>query len=587
MKLEQTTKITPKPPRSSTTASGSSMFTSSGSSQDRNPAQPTVAQAVVKLLQELGVNSAFGVSGGGIGPMWATLEYSLIKVLHFRHEAGAAFAAVESYFATNRPTVVFTTTGPGITNALTGLLAAKGDGAKVIFLSASTSAVSRGRAACQETSTYNMPSSGLFTSGTIFDFATTVESSEQLPEVARRLAMGLARPGGFVAHVSIPTAIQTSLLDAPLAPVKFFGSVPTAGEDAIAECLKLLARKPFAIWVGFGARNAAEPIKQLAERTGAAVMCSPRAKGIFPETHPQYLGVTGFSGHETVLKYMETQRPDYILVLGTRLGEPTSFWSPAMLPNQAFIHVDIDPDVPGTAYPSANTFAIHSEIEVFVNNLLKHLPPRLSTPLLPDSPTPLLPCSSPVRPEFLMNAIQKAIVEGSEAIVMAEAGNSFAWATHFLKFDRPYRYRISTGVGAMGHAATGVVGAALGWHDKAVAIVGDGAMLMNSEINTAVKYEAPAVWIVLNDARYNMCDQGMNLQGLTGVDAHIPPADFVKIAQGMGADGVRVERESDLEVALSKAIAATVPFVVDVIIDPTCPSPIAGRVKSLMKQGAK
>lgn len=598
MKLEKTTKITPKLQISAETSSGSSIFAPSQSSQDHNPTQPTVAQALVKLLEEFGVKSAFGVSGGGIGPMWATLEHSLIKVLHFRHEAGAAFAAVESYFAINRPTVVFTTTGPGITNALTGLLAARGDGAKVIFLSASTSAVSRGRAACQETSTYNMPSSGLFTSGPLFHFATTVESSEQLPEVSRRLALGLAQPGGFVAHVSIPTAIQTSLLHAPLAPVKFSRSLPTAGEDAIAECIRLLSQKPFAIWVGFGARDAATEIKQLAERTGAAVMCSPRAKGIFPESHPQYLGVTGFSGHETVLNYMESQRPDYILVLGTRLGEPTSFWSPAMLPNQAFIHVDIDPEVPGTAYPAANTFAIHSEIKVFVKNLLRYFPSSGRKPLAPNpckgvashpSGTRTAPTSpsSLIRPEILMDAIQKIIVEGSDAIVMAEAGNSFAWATHHLKFDQSYRYRISTGVGAMGHAATGVVGAALGWHDKAVAIAGDGAMLMNSEINTAVKYEAPVVWIVLNDARYNMCEQGMNLQGLKGVDAQIPPADFVKIAQGMGAEGIRVEKESDLEAALAKAMAATMPFVVDVIIDPTRPSPIAGRVKSLMKQGAK
>ncbi|AFZ33839.1 Acetolactate synthase [Stanieria cyanosphaera PCC 7437] len=592
MKLQQKTT---KPLISTETSSGSSIFAPSQSSQDTNPTQPTVTQALVELLEEFGVKSAFGVSGGGIGPMWATLEHSLIKVLHFRHEAGAAFAAVESYFATNRPTVVFTTTGPGITNALTGLLAARGDGAKVIFLSASTSAVSRGRAACQETSTYNMPSSGLFTSGPLFHYATTVESSEQLPEVALRLALGLAQPEGFVAHVSIPTAIQTSLLNAPLAPVKFSRSLPTAGEDAIAECIRLLSQKPFAIWVGFGARNAATEIKQLAERTGAAVMCSPRAKGIFPESHPQYLGVTGFSGHETVLNYMESQRPDYILVLGTRLGEPTSFWSPAMLPNQGFIHVDIDPEVPGTAYPTANTFAIHSEIKVFVKNLLRYFPSTSCKGNSRIAPTtrqssygqiPFAPTSL-VRPEILMDAIQKVIVEGSDAIVMAEAGNSFAWATHHLKFDQPYRYRISTGVGAMGHAATGVVGAALGWHDKAIAIAGDGAMLMNSEINTAVKYEAPAVWIVLNDARYNMCDQGMNLQGLKGIDAHIPPADFVKIAQGMGADGIRVEKESDLEAALAKAMAATIPFVVDVIIDPTFPSPIAGRVKSLMKQGAK
>ena len=592
MTLEQKNSAILKLELSAETPSSSSIFAPSVSSLDNNSPHPTVAQALVKFLEEFGINSAFGVSGGGIGPMWATLEQSLLKVLHFRHETGAAFAAIESYFANNCPTVVFTTTGPGITNALTGLLAARGDGAKVILLSASTSAVGHGRSACQETSPYSMPSGGLFTSGTIFHYATTIESGEQLPEVFRRLALGLAKPEGFVAHISIPTAIQTSLLNAPITPVTFSRSLPAAGANAISECIKLLSQKPFAIWVGFGARDASTEILQLAERTGAAVMCSPRGKGIFPESHPQYLGVTGFSGHETVHKYMESQRPDYILVLGTRLGEPTSFWSQAMLPNRAFIHVDIDPEVPGTAYPSANTFAIHAEIKDFVQNLVKDFP-RVSyqgdSQIIPISPVPNLPTffSSPVRPEILMDTIQKIIIDDSDAIVMAEAGNSFAWTTHFLRFDRPYRYRISTGVGAMGHASTGVVGAALGCRNKAVAIVGDGAMLMNSEINSAVKYKAAAVWIILNDACYNMCAQGMNLLGLEGVDSAIPPADFVKIAQGMGADGIRVEKESDLEVALQKAIVATTPFVVDVIIDSTCLSPIAGRAKSLMKQGAK
>jgi acetolactate synthase-1/2/3 large subunit len=373
--------------------------------------------------------------------------------------------------------------------------------------------------------------------------------------------------------------------------VNFSRTLPTASEEAIAECVRLLSEGPFAIWVGFGARGAAQEIRELAERTGAAVMCSPRAKGIFPEDHPQYLGVTGFSGHESVLAYMQEQRPLRVLVLGTRLGEPTSFWSPAMVPARGFLHVDIDPEVPGVAYPLAETFAIHSEVKVFLKSLLKQFPERRSgTAILSlphPCPVPIKPRKdAPVRPDVLMDTIQRVIVEGSDAVVMAEAGNSFAWATHLLRFADPNRYRISTGVGAMGHAVTGVVGAALARNGKAVAIVGDGAMLMNSEVSTAAKFQIPAVWIVLNDARYNMCAQGMSLQGFKGVDTDIPPADFAMIAYGMGANGIRVERESDVQVALEKAMASTVPFVIDVVIDPTQPAPIGGRVKSLMKQGA-
>ena len=579
------------------TSPGSSIFSPSQSSGSTipnfsNPESMTVAESLVQILAKLGVNHAFGVSGGGIGPLWANLTQSPLQVVHFRHETGAAFAAIESYFASDRPVVVFTTTGPGITNALTGLLAARGEGAKVILLSASTSVANRGRWACQETSPYTMPQEGIFTSSSLFHFATVLESGEQLPEIARRLALGLSQPGGFVAHISIPTAVQTSPALVSLPPLNFSRTLATVSQDAIDLCTELLTRDSFAIWLGFGARHAAVPIRQLAEKTGAAVMCSPRAKGIFPEAHPQFIGVTGFAGHSSVLEYMEQHTPQRILVLGTRLGEPTSFWNPAMIPPRGFIHVDLDPEVPGVAYPSVETHAIQSEIGDFVTILLQNLAQDLvkgsSTPF-PRPQLVVAPSSTTdsVRPAVLMEAIQQQIVRDSDALIMADAGNSFAWATHLLRFQRSNRYRISTGVGAMGHAATGIVGAAVGSNRKAVAIVGDGSMLMNCEISTAVKLRVPTVWIVLNDGRYNMCAQGAAMQGFSGVDTEIPPADFVQIARGMGAEGICVRQESELAGAIEKAMSSPLPFVVDIKIDPTQRAPIGGRISSLKAQGAE
>src|SRR5580692_10749116 len=125
----------------------------------------TVADALVEALAGLGVTSAFGVSGGAIVPLWAELEQSSISVLHFRHESGAAFAAMESYFASGRPSVVFTTTGPGITNAYTGLYAARWEGAKLVFLSPASVSAMRGRWAFQETSPQTFASSDLFAQG--------------------------------------------------------------------------------------------------------------------------------------------------------------------------------------------------------------------------------------------------------------------------------------------------------------------------------------------------------------------------------------------------------------------------------------
>ena len=549
----------------------------------------SVAEAVVKILEDMGVQYAFGVSGGAIAPVWAALHQSSIQVLHFRHEAGAAFAATEAYFASDRPVVVFATTGPGITNALTGLFAARWEGAKVILVSASTSAPQRGRWAFQETSTYTMPSAGIFTSGPIFHYATTLECSDELPEISRRLALGLGQPGGFVAHLSIPTNIQTSSPETSLPQVTLQNAVATASEEIIAECVRLLCEGPFAIWVGFGARGAAAEIRQLAERTGAAVMSSPRGKGIFPEDHPLFVGVTGFAGHNSVLTYIQEYCPLRTLVLGTRLGEFTSFWDPTMIPKRGFLHVDIDPDVPGSAYPFVETFAIHAEVGLFVKDLLKHFPENTDYSNAVTLPRPerdlTKPCADRVlRPNVLMDAIQQVIIEGSDAVVMTESGNSFAWGIHLLRFAKPGRFRVSTGFGSMGHFVTGVVGAALARNGKAVAIVGDGAMLMNSEISTAVQHQIPAVWIVLNDSCYNMCDQGTTMQGFQGMNVNIPQTDFVKIAQGMGADGTRVERELDIQAALEKALVSTNPFVVDVIIDPSWKAPIANRINNLISQ---
>ncbi|MBE9205167.1 scytonemin biosynthesis protein ScyA [Nostoc sp. LEGE 06077] len=557
---------------------------------DRHP-HLTVAEAIAQMLVNLGICSAFGIAGGAMASLWNALSNSQMQVLNFRHEAGAAFAATEAYFASDRPTVIFTTAGPGITNALTGLFAARGEGAKVILLSACTSAPQRGRWAIQETSSYTLPSGGIFTSGALFNYAITVESAAQLPQIFRKLALGLAQPGGFVAHVSIPTAVQTSLVEGiswPQLDVDAYRI--TAQTEKVAKSAELLFSEPFAIWVGFGARDAADEIYALAERTGAAVMCSPRGKGIFPEDHPQFVGVTGLGGDASVITYMEKHRPARTLVLGTRLGEPTSFWSPTMVPAKGFVHVDIDPEVPGVAYPHAHTFSIQSDIQAYLQELLEHLPEvPFPTDLLPNPQPEVIEAApaSPVRPEVLMTAIQKIVVEGSDAVVLAECGNSFTWSTHCLRFTEPHRYRVSTGVGAMGHAATGVVGAAQARKSKAVAIVGDGAMLMNNEISTAVKYKIPAVWIVLNDARYNMCHQGMKILGLKGADAEIPATDFAMIANGMGAEGVQVTRESDLEAALQQAIASEVPFVVDVVIDADRPAPSGGRNKSLAAQGVK
>ncbi len=558
----------------------------------------TVAEAIAEGLRELGAVHACGVSGGAQALLWAALSKRL-DVLHFRHESGAAFAATEAHFTSGRPAVVFATTGPGITNALTGVLAARTEGAKVVLVTAYGSAPHRGRGGIQETSSYTMPSSGLFEAGAWFDDAVVVETPDQLPQIMRRLSAGLRRPGGYVAHLSVPNAVQGAVLAQPM-PRLAQSAADGAGDPsvrpapnraAVARCAEMLSAAPFAIWAGFGARGAAAELRALAERAGAPVLVSPRAKGLFPEDHPLFVAVTGMGGHTpAAVAYMRGEHaPRRVLVVGTRLGEPTSFWSQALVPADGFVHVDADPMVPGVAFPQAETYPVQAEAGDFLRALLAAWPadaaPR--TPLLA-RPHPVLPApdggaSSRVRPDALMAAVQRAVVDNGDAVVLAESGNSFTWATHCLRFREPGRYRVSTNLGSMGHAATGVLGAALGRDGRAVAIVGDGAMLMNSgEVSTAVKRGLPATWIVLNDGRYNMCFQGMAALGMSGLaDATFPPTDFAMLGRAMGARAARVESEDALEAALAEAVSSPGPFVLDVVIDADRPAPSQGRNEGL------
>jgi acetolactate synthase-1/2/3 large subunit len=552
-------------------------------------AQPgTLATALVDALVRLGVRHAFGVMGGAVAPLFRALAHSEIACLHTRHEAGAAFAAIEASLVEGRPTVVFTTAGPGLSNALTGMMAARWEGAQVIFLSAATSAAQRGRVATQETSAATFGPS-MHLSGAPLHLAATLDHPAQLAPLVAQLSSGLAR-GSFVAHLAVPIDMQSAACPR-LGIVARTHVVPSCPPGIAAEHAAWLAARPPVVWLGFGARRASAAIRALVERTGARVMCTPRAKGIVPEHHPRFLGVTGVGGHARVDEALLADRPDHTLVLGTRMGESSSFWAPELTPAHAFIHVDSDPSAFGLAYPEVPTHAVVADVGAYVEALLDALPARSDAPrtLVPVAasakPALVLREHGPVRPQVLIEQVQRLVVEASDAWIMAESGNAFCWATHHLRMAEPGRYRVSTGFGSMGHAATGVLGAALARGGKAVALVGDGAMLMLNELHAAVQHRADALWIVLNDACYLMCAQGMQMMGWTPFSCELPPVDFAALARALGAEGERVTSELELGPALARAMQAKGPRVLDVVIDRRELPPSGRRNRSLMQQG--
>ena len=534
-----------------------------------------MATALADFAVARGVRRAFGINGGAIAPFVAHAHARGVRVVHTRHESGAAFMAAEDSLASGAPSLVFTTTGPGLTNALTGLVAAAWEGAKIVAVAGATRAEHLGRGAFQEADPTLPEGLCAFAPGMR---AFPVRNAADLPNVLDRLAVGLRRPGGFVATVSLAgdAALQTAARSTTCLPA----AAPATPAGEVDRVAALIRGRDVVLWVGFGARSLAPQIATLAERCGARVMASPRAKGVFPERHPRYLGVTGFGGHGHVLDALRQRPPEHVVVLGSRLSEFTSGFDNGYLPGGRLVHVDLDPSVFGRAFPDVDTMGVQADLRTFVEAVADALPPRDDSP-----PARPLSIASPddgaigIHPARLMADVQRAVVEGSNALVFTEAGNAFSWGSHALHFDSP-RYRTSTRFGAMGHASAGVVGAALA-RGKSVALVGDGAALMTNEISTAVAYGAPAVWIVLNDGAYGMVHHGMVAIDLEPVATAIPRVDFVAFARSQGAEGVRVRRSEQLPSALALALAQDSPFVIDVEIDPTVPPPFGNRNERL------
>lgn len=539
----------------------------------------SVSDVLAHALERLGCVGAYGILGGAIAPFARAVTRTRIPMVHVRHEGAAGFAAIEASLATGRPALVFATTGPGLTNCVTGMVAARREGARVVFVTGSTPLDQVGRGAFQETSADN----GLDAiARDLVDHSESLSHASAIDDLLAILAEGMARPQGFTAHVAVPLSLQSAAVTPGTLPRAVAARSNVDGHArGIADAI---AGRRLAIWVGYGARDAAAEVRELAERTNAVVIASPRGKGVFPEQHPRYLGVTGFGGHDLVARYRAFD-PEALLVLGTRLGEMTSFWDTRLVPRAGMIHVDVDETAFGAAFPELPVRGIRAEIRALCAELVRHLPAaavRTDPPALHADAWPT-PRPGPVRPSMLMRALQRVIVDGSDATVLTEAGNAFAWTTHLLRFDTPGRYRVSTGFGAMGMATAGVVGVAHATGRHAVAVVGDGAMLMHQEVSTAVVHRVPAIWVVLNDGRYGMIEQGMRALGWTPFAVELGSHDFVALARAVGADGARVESEAELDTALRRALAARGPFVVDVRTDPSETAPFGMRNQNLSR----
>lgn len=505
------------------------------------PAPHTVAHAIVDALAAHGVDTLFGVPGGAISALYdACLDRPALRLITTRHETAAVFAAIGHARITGRPAVVVVTSGPGFTNAVTGLAAAYLERTPVLLIAGDVAAGSAGRFALQDGEELGV----LSLARPITRFCARIDR----PSAAQSLVVRA------LAEAALGPAVLTLPLDVSRAAVSPRRIVH---EDGYAEVARLLraARSPLVV-LGAGARHC-PAVVSLAERTGAMVAVTAHAKGAFPERHHHYLGVLGFGGHASASRYAASA--DATLVLGSRLGDlATNGWTCGL---RSVVQVDRDPAVLGRNCELV--LGIVADSAVAADAIAAHtsgaVAPR-GAALTVDEPDG----ASPLEPGCVLAALQRALPPS--AIFTVDIGEHAAFAVHHLRVDSADRFHLNAGLGSMGSGLCSAIGIKLARPEvPVVAIVGDGGFAMHAgELLTCVEAGIGVVFVVFNDGCYRMCDLGFDaVYGRRPRGLPSTMVDLAAVATAMGAVGVRVERESDLpELVMTRR-----PVVLDVRID--------------------
>jgi acetolactate synthase-1/2/3 large subunit len=310
------------------------------------------------------------------------------------------------------------------------------------------------------------------------------------------------------------------------------------------------------------------------------------------------LGVFGLGGHARAYEYLLTQRPDVLLVVGSSLNEfASSSWEADLQPQDALIHVDVDPEELGKNYPvdvevvGDARAALRSMNECLAttsqNDSQQSFRPTFESKLPRyDDPALMMADDSPMKPQRLMKELREALPP--DGMLFVDAGNCICWGGHYFEVREAGTYFIDLGLACMGSSVAAAIGGKIARPaSPAVALVGDAAFAMHgTEVHTAVELRLPVVWIVLNNGGHGMVIQGERM--LLGRDlgyAHFSvPIDAAGFGRSLGARGHRVDNPAAFRRALEEALASDGPTVIDAIIDPdVVPSTLARRAQSLAR----
>jgi acetolactate synthase-1/2/3 large subunit len=558
--------------------------------RDKPETLPRVAEVMARTLLELGVHTYFGVPGGAICSYYdALLDIPETRTFNTRHETGAAFMGMGHWRAGGGLPGLLMTSGPGITNALTGLAAAYADGVPMIAIGGEVPRANFGRGALQEGSRYELDVLSMVRSVTKMS-AEVANPKAAASLVRKAVATALSGRQGPV-FLSLPLDSANERVHTAEMAVQARTHFEL-DEKVIRQVAALLQNSERGlILVGSGARHpdAVRAVAQLAQTLNIPVATSPKAKGIFPESSPLSLGILGLAGHASASDYLKVG-VDTLLCVGCGLGENgTNSWSSEIRASQAFIQIDIDAARIGRNYPV--DFGLVGPADVVLQALLREVKPRLRPASLGGiRPIKLDPREAPegtIGPNEAIIALQQRFPE--ETLFTCDIGEHAMFALQSLRIDRPDAFQFAAGLGSMGSGIGAAIGAKVAQPNRPVlGICGDfGFHMYGMELATCVQNQIPVVFAIFNDARMRMVESGLSrIFGRTGrMDG--PRTDFVALARSVGADGAHIQSVEDIQKLPDSVWKGSGPFVLDLSIDPGASFPAHGRVAHLKNFAAQ
>jgi len=535
------------------------------------------AQALVNALEDSGVDVMFGIPGGAILPAYDPIFDSKIRHILVRHEQGAGHAATGYAQVTGRVGVCIATSGPGATNLVTPIADAQMDSVPLVAITGQVPSAAIGTDAFQEADIR-----GITMPVTKHNYLIT--DPAQIPRaIAEAFYIASSgRPGPVLVDIAKDALQKMTSYNYPK-KLTLLGYNPQIEPDleAIRDAASLIAQssKPiFYIGGGVIKANAAKELLVLADLVGAPVVTTLMARGAFPDSHSQHLGMPGM--HGTVAAVTGLQKADLLITLGARFDDRVTGKLSTFAPNAKIIHADIDPaeigknryaDVPiiGDLGPIIRALipAVKAEFaknKADITQWWKQMNSlRQKYPLGYNEPS-----DGSLSPQYVIERI--GAITGPDGIYVAGVGQHQMWASQFVKYEKPRTWLNSGGLGTMGYAVPAAMGAKVGAPDTPVwAIDGDGCFQMtNQELVTCALNDIPIKVAVINNESLGMVRQWQTLfykERYSNTDLHskrIP--DFAKLAEAMGCVGLRCESKGDVDKIIKEANAINdAPVVVD------------------------